>query len=181
MRRFAACAALLLTAFVTPAAAEDKAPQFVFSPDAAQTFIYMIDGMNGEVRVVDRATKEVVSRFGRPGRQVGQFTALHNIAVDRQGNIYTGEYRTARAEIPPARRAELGNAPRTAIKFARRSACDLERLGQAGADRLRSLIHHFLGERGQFLELSGGDLELLALMIQRQLEQFGQRLHYRGS
>jgi hypothetical protein len=66
----------------------------VFSPDAAQKLIYMIDGMNGEVRVVDRASKEVVTRFGRPGRQAGQFTALHNIAVDRQGNVYTAEVNT---------------------------------------------------------------------------------------
>ena len=54
----------------------------------------MIDGMNGEVRIVDRATKSVLGRFGRPGRQIGQFTALHNIAVDRQGNIYTAEVNT---------------------------------------------------------------------------------------
>jgi DNA-binding beta-propeller fold protein YncE len=66
----------------------------VFSPDKEQTFIYMIDGMNGEVRIVDHATKSVLGRFGRPGRQVGQFTALHNIAVDRQGNIYTAEVNT---------------------------------------------------------------------------------------
>jgi DNA-binding beta-propeller fold protein YncE len=66
----------------------------VFSPDAAQKFIYMIDGMNGEIRVVDRTSKEVVTRFGRPGRQAGQFTALHNIAVDRQGNVYTAEVNT---------------------------------------------------------------------------------------
>jgi DNA-binding beta-propeller fold protein YncE len=67
---------------------------FVFSPDKDHKYIYMIDGMNGEVRIVDRATKEPLARFGRPGRQVGQFTALHNIAVDRQGNIYTSEVNT---------------------------------------------------------------------------------------
>jgi sugar lactone lactonase YvrE len=66
----------------------------VFSPDKAQTFIYMIDGMNGEVRIIARAGKDTLARFGRPGRQVGQFTALHNIAVDRQGNIFTSEVNT---------------------------------------------------------------------------------------
>jgi len=66
----------------------------VFSPDAEQKFIYMIDGMNGEVRILDRASKDVLSRFGRPGRQAGQFTALHNVAVDHQGNIYTAEVNT---------------------------------------------------------------------------------------
>jgi hypothetical protein len=36
----------------------------------------MIDGMNGEVRIVDRSSKETLGCFGRPGRQVGMFTAL---------------------------------------------------------------------------------------------------------
>ena len=66
----------------------------VFSPDKAQRFIYMIDGMNGEIRVLSHATYEVLTRFGRPGRQVGEFTALHNIAVDHQGNIFTAEVNT---------------------------------------------------------------------------------------
>jgi hypothetical protein len=66
----------------------------VFSPDTEQKFIYMIDGMNGEIRIVDRVSKQPLARFGRPGRQAGQFTALHNIAVDRQGNIYTAEVNT---------------------------------------------------------------------------------------
>jgi DNA-binding beta-propeller fold protein YncE len=66
----------------------------VFSPDAEQQFIYMIDGMNGEVRIVDHATMQTLGRFGRPGRQAGEFTALHNVAVDRQGNIYTAEVAT---------------------------------------------------------------------------------------
>ena len=80
----------------------------VFSPDAGQKHIYMIDGMNGEVRVVDRASKEVVTRFGRPGRQAGQFTALHNIAVDRQGNIYTAEVQTGQ-RIQKFRRIDAQN------------------------------------------------------------------------
>ena len=66
----------------------------VLSPDRGQRFLYMIDGMNGEVRIVDRASKQVLGRFGRPGRQAGEFTALHNIAVDRQGNLYTAEVQT---------------------------------------------------------------------------------------
>jgi hypothetical protein len=65
----------------------------------------MIDGMNGEVRIVDRATMQVLSRFGRPGRQAGQFTALHNVAVDHQGNIYTAEVATG-ARIQRFRRID---------------------------------------------------------------------------
>lgn len=54
----------------------------------------MADGSNGEVRIVERATNATVARFGRVGRQAGEFTALHNIAVDHQGNIYTAEVAT---------------------------------------------------------------------------------------
>ena len=80
----------------------------MFSPDKAQTFIYMIDGMNGEVRIVDRVSKETLARFGRPGRQVGQFTALHNVAADRQGNIYTSEVQTGQ-RLQKFRRLDLQN------------------------------------------------------------------------
>src|SRR4051812_2548281 len=66
----------------------------VFSPDRGERFIYMIDGMNGEVRVIDRVSKQILNRFGRPGRQAGEFTAVHNIAVDHQGNLYTSEVQT---------------------------------------------------------------------------------------
>ena len=80
----------------------------VFSPDKEQRFIYMIDGMNGEVRIVERTSKEVLARFGRPGRQVGMFTALHNIAVDRQGNIYTAEVQTGQ-RVQKFRRLDTQN------------------------------------------------------------------------
>jgi DNA-binding beta-propeller fold protein YncE len=66
----------------------------VFSPDKDQKFIYMIDGMNGEVRIIERASMETLAHFGRPGRQAGEFTALHNVAVDHAGNIYTAEVNT---------------------------------------------------------------------------------------
>jgi hypothetical protein len=51
----------------------------------------MVDGSNGEVRIVERATNETLGRFGRVGRQAGEFMAVHNVAVDLEGNIYTAE------------------------------------------------------------------------------------------
>src|SRR5712671_4347182 len=65
--------------------------EIAFSPDKEQNFIYMVDGSNGEVRIVERATNETLGRFGRVGRQAGEFTAVHNVAVDLEGNIYTAE------------------------------------------------------------------------------------------
>ena len=49
---------------------------------------------NGEVRIIERASNEILARFGRVGRQAGEFTAVHNIAVDGAGNIYTAEVQT---------------------------------------------------------------------------------------
>jgi len=62
-----------------------------FSIDPDQRFIYLADGSNEKVHIIDRETMEVVSAFGDGGRQPGQFYGVHSIAVDSQGNIYTTE------------------------------------------------------------------------------------------
>jgi DNA-binding beta-propeller fold protein YncE len=82
--------------------------ELVFSPDKEQKFIYMIDGANGEIRIVDHASKDVLGRFGRVGRQAGQFMALHNVAVDHQGNIFTAEVATGE-RIQKFRRLDAQN------------------------------------------------------------------------
>lgn len=82
--------------------------EIAFSPDPEQKYIYMIDGANGEVRILDHATKEVLGRFGRIGRQAGEFTALHNVAVDNQGNIYTAEVNTGQ-RVQRFRRLDMQN------------------------------------------------------------------------
>jgi len=62
-----------------------------FSPDAAQTFIYMTDGVNEKVHVIRREGLEYVYNFGDGGRTPGQFYGAHSIATDSRGNIYTTE------------------------------------------------------------------------------------------
>lgn len=62
-----------------------------FSKDPQQTYIYVADGSNNKIYVVRRDTLEVVTSFGDGGRQPGQFYAVHNIATDSHGNIYTVE------------------------------------------------------------------------------------------
>jgi DNA-binding beta-propeller fold protein YncE len=61
------------------------------SHDAPQRFLYVADGMNQKVHVLDRASLNVLTTFGTGGRQPGQFYAVHSIAVDGQGNVYTAE------------------------------------------------------------------------------------------
>jgi len=62
-----------------------------FSKDPQQTYIYLADGLNMQVRVVLRDTLEELTSFGDGGRQPGQFFGVHSIATDSQGNIYTTE------------------------------------------------------------------------------------------
>ncbi|HVT38792.1 MAG TPA: hypothetical protein VHE78_07100, partial [Gemmatimonadaceae bacterium] len=62
-----------------------------FSPDAQQRYLYVADGMNMRVYVLDRASLDVLTSFGDGGRQPGQFYGVHSIATDSRGNIYTGE------------------------------------------------------------------------------------------
>ncbi|MEE8237309.1 MAG: hypothetical protein V3S67_03245 [Gammaproteobacteria bacterium] len=66
----------------------------VFSLDAGQSFVFMVDGFNNEMRIVDRASNLTRARVGRPGRWAGQFHAVHDIAIDSQGNLYTTEVNT---------------------------------------------------------------------------------------
>ena len=64
------------------------------SPDRDQAFLFMVDSVNNELRIVDRASHAVVGRVGRPGRWAGQFHVVHNVASDSQGNVYTSEVNT---------------------------------------------------------------------------------------
>jgi DNA-binding beta-propeller fold protein YncE len=65
--------------------------EIAFSNDPAQRFIYLTDGQNSRVRIVDRETLAELAAFGHGGRQPGQFYGVHSIAVDSKGNIYTTE------------------------------------------------------------------------------------------
>ncbi len=62
-----------------------------FSRDPEQTYMYVADGKNMKVYVMDRQSLEILTTFGDGGRQPGLFFAVHSIATDSQGNIYTTE------------------------------------------------------------------------------------------
>ena len=66
------------------------------SPDPEQQWLYLADGTNHKVWTLRRAELEVVSEFGRGGRQVGQFLRPHGMSVDSRGNLYVGEASTGR-------------------------------------------------------------------------------------
>lgn len=62
-----------------------------FSHDPEQRFMYVADGSNELIHVLDRQSLEVLTTFGDGGRQPGQFYGVHSIAVDSRGNLYTTE------------------------------------------------------------------------------------------
>ena len=62
-----------------------------FSKDQAQKYFYLADGANEKIHVFDRQSMTELTAFGDGGRQPGQFYAVHSIATDSKGNIYTTE------------------------------------------------------------------------------------------
>jgi len=62
-----------------------------FSPDDEQKYLYVMNGRNEQVHVLDHASGRMLSSFGRPGHQIGNFTHGHTLAVDSRGNVYVAE------------------------------------------------------------------------------------------
>ena len=62
-----------------------------FSKDPQQRFIFMADGVNERVKIIDRQSLKELTSFGDGGRQPGQFYGVHSIAIDSKGNLYTTE------------------------------------------------------------------------------------------
>jgi DNA-binding beta-propeller fold protein YncE len=63
----------------------------VLSEDAAQKYIFVADGANGQIHALDRQDGKMLTQWGRHGRQPGQFKSVHNMGIDSQGNLYTAE------------------------------------------------------------------------------------------
>jgi DNA-binding beta-propeller fold protein YncE len=62
-----------------------------FSRDPRQKYLYLADGKNEKVYILDRDSLAILTTFGDGGRQPGQFFGVHSIATDSKGNIYTTE------------------------------------------------------------------------------------------
>jgi hypothetical protein len=64
----------------------------VASPDRDETFLYVVDGSNKAIRVLNRQTLEVVSTIGgHAGHNAREFFHAHGIARDSKGNLFIGE------------------------------------------------------------------------------------------
>jgi DNA-binding beta-propeller fold protein YncE len=62
-----------------------------FSKDAQQKYLFMSDGRNQKIRVIDRQSLNELTNFGEGGHYPGQWYSLHSIAIDSKGNLYTTE------------------------------------------------------------------------------------------
>ena len=100
---------------------------FSLSRDPQQRYLFVADGSNKVLLVLDRATLALLSSFGgQGGHNARQFFHLHSLASqpDSQGNLYVGEvnegqrfyrlrYRTGQpqntgyATVQPPRRREV--------------------------------------------------------------------------
>jgi DNA-binding beta-propeller fold protein YncE len=67
-----------------------------FSRDREQKYMYVINQDNEKIDILDRATGKPLASFGRVGRQPGQFTYAHFLAVDSKGDIYVSEVGTGK-------------------------------------------------------------------------------------
>jgi DNA-binding beta-propeller fold protein YncE len=62
-----------------------------FSRDAAQKYLYVADGENGAIHVLNRESGAEVATIGHKGRYAGQFHDVARIALDSKGNLYVTE------------------------------------------------------------------------------------------
>ena len=67
-----------------------------FSSDPGQKYMYAVNQDNEKIDILDRASGQVVSSFGRVGRRPGEFTYAHFLASDSKGNIYVTEVGTGK-------------------------------------------------------------------------------------
>jgi DNA-binding beta-propeller fold protein YncE len=66
-----------------------SATDVTLSPD--QKFLYVADGTNNRVWILDRTSLATLGSFGETGPAPGQFRSAHAIAADSKGNLYVGE------------------------------------------------------------------------------------------
>jgi hypothetical protein len=83
--------------------------KLAISRDPQQKFLYVADGTNNVVWILDRQSGKTLGNFGGNGKLAGQLHWINAIAMDSKGNIYTGEVEQAKriqkfAPVPAAGR-----------------------------------------------------------------------------
>jgi DNA-binding beta-propeller fold protein YncE len=76
---------------VAPQTAAGTSGTVNFSTDPKQSCMYIADLTNDTIYIVNRQNLQEMGRFGSGGRQAGELHWPHVVAVDSEGNVYTGE------------------------------------------------------------------------------------------
>ena len=72
--------------------AEGTVHAFALSPDREQRFLYVVDGSNKAIRILNRQTLETIGSIGgHAGHNAREFFHAHGIAIDSKSNLYIGE------------------------------------------------------------------------------------------
>ncbi|UEM24397.1 hypothetical protein JL100_032765 (plasmid) [Skermanella mucosa] len=66
------------------------------SSDRDESCLHNADGTNMHVDTLNRRSLEILSTFGRHGRNAGDFHWVHNVATDSEGILYTAEVDTGK-------------------------------------------------------------------------------------
>ena len=98
-----------------------------FSKDPQQKFLYVADGANEHVYLIDRQSLQIVTHFGQGGRQPGMFFGVHSIAVDSKGNIYTTETYTGKRLQKFINRGMRAVTPRQGVPWPRQTTSTASR------------------------------------------------------
>jgi hypothetical protein len=70
--------------------------KLAISRDPQQKYLFVADGHNFVIWIVDRASGKTLGHFGGQGRMAGQLHFPNAVATDSRGNIYTGEVDTGK-------------------------------------------------------------------------------------
>jgi hypothetical protein len=70
--------------------------KLALSRDPEQKYMYVADGTNNKVWILERQSGRTLGSFGGNGRYAGQLHWINAIAMDSKGNIYTGEVEQAK-------------------------------------------------------------------------------------
>jgi hypothetical protein len=63
----------------------------MFSRDPKQKYLYVSDGVNGKIWILNREDGKEVGSIGHKGHQAGQFDQVERMALDSKGNLYVTE------------------------------------------------------------------------------------------
>ena len=70
--------------------------KLAISKDPQQKYLFVADGHNFVIWMLDRQSGKTLGHFGGNGRLAGQLHFPNAVAIDSRGNIYTGEVDTGK-------------------------------------------------------------------------------------